>query len=134
MVSSTLSKLMDDISGYVPRDEEQVYEELYRPSVASRMEGILERLWEDPQFLAEVKERFEKGRQQRIYPTLARDLERFSDEQRGTILAVAGQSIIRSSLYLRTVSQLPTRSSVASSGRSADLITYASVVLESALT
>ena len=46
--------------------------------------------------MAEVKERFEKGRQQRIYPTLARDLERFSDEQRGTILAVAGQSIIRS--------------------------------------
>ncbi len=49
---------MDDVSRYAPRDEGQVYEELrelYRPSVASRMEEILEELWEDPQFFAEVK-------------------------------------------------------------------------------
>jgi hypothetical protein len=68
---------MDDVSRYVPRDEGQRYEELrelYRPSIASRMEEILEELWEDPQFFAEVKERFEKGRRRGIYPALERDL------------------------------------------------------------
>jgi hypothetical protein len=90
---------MDYVSGYVPRDEGQVYEELrelYRPSVASRMEGLLEQLWENPQFLAEVKERFEKGRQRGTYPALAKGLEHFSDEQRDMILVEGGRGVIRS--------------------------------------
>jgi hypothetical protein len=90
---------MDDVSRYVPRDEGQRYEELrelYRPSIASRMEEILEELWEDPQFFAEVKERFEKGRRRGIYPALERDLGQLPDEKRDKFLVVGGHSAIRS--------------------------------------
>jgi hypothetical protein len=99
MVLSPCSIQMDDVSRYVPRDEGQRYEELrelYRPSIASRMEEILEELWEDPQFFAEVKERFEKGRRRGIYPALERDLGQLPDEKRDMFLVVGGRSAIRS--------------------------------------
>src|SRR3712207_4310078 len=84
---------MDDVSKYMPRDEGQVYEELrelYRPSVASRMENLLERLWEDPQFFAEVKERFEKGRLRGNYPALEREMSEIHDEHNRDMFIVSG--------------------------------------------
>jgi hypothetical protein len=90
---------MDDVSRYAPRDEGQVYEELrelYRPSIASRMEELLEELWENPQFFAEVKERFERGRLRGTYPALESDLGQLPEEQRDMSLVVGGLSAIRS--------------------------------------
>jgi hypothetical protein len=90
---------MDDVSRDAPRDQGQVYEEfreLYRPSIASRMEEKLDELWADPQFFAEVKERFEKGRLEGNYPALERYLGRLSEEQRNMSLVVGGHSTIQS--------------------------------------
>lgn len=90
---------MDDVSRYVPRDEGQVYEELrelYRPSVASRMEEILEELWEDPQFFAEVKERFEEGRLHGNYPALERAISEIPDESRDMFIVSGGLGAMRS--------------------------------------
>jgi hypothetical protein len=99
MVFSPCSIRMDDVSRYAPRDEGQVYEELrelYRPSIASRMEELLEELWENPQFFAEVKERFERGRLRGTYPALESDLGQLPEEQRDMSLVVGGLSAIRS--------------------------------------
>jgi hypothetical protein len=90
---------MDDVSRYVPRDEGQVYEELrelYRSSVASRMEEILEELWEDPQFFAEVKERFEEGRLTGNYPALERVMSEIPDESRDMFIVSGGLGAMRS--------------------------------------
>jgi hypothetical protein len=97
---------MDDISRYVPRDEGQVHEELrdlYRPSIASRMEEKLDELWGDPQFFAEVKDRFEKGRLRGNYPALERYLGQLSEEQRDMSLVVGGHGSAIQSFVPREV-------------------------------
>lgn len=90
---------MDDVSSYAPRDEGQVYEELrelYRPSVASRMEEVLEELWEDPQFFAEIKERFEKGRLSGNYPALERKMSEIREENRDMFIVSGGLAALQS--------------------------------------
>jgi hypothetical protein len=97
---------MDDVSRYVPRDEGQVHEELrelYRPSVASRLDEKLDELWADPQFFAEVKERFEKGRLRGNYPALERYLGQLSEEQRDMSLVVGGHGSALQSFVPREV-------------------------------
>ena len=97
---------MDDISRYVPRDGGQVHEDLrdlYRPSIASRMEEKLDELWGDPQFFAEVKERFEKGRLRGNYPALERYLGQLSEEQRDMALVVGGHGSAIQSFVPREV-------------------------------
>jgi hypothetical protein len=97
---------MDDFSRYVPRNEGQVHEEfreLYRPSIASRMEEKLDELWADPQFFAEVKERFEKGRASGTYPALERHIGHLSEEQRDMSLVVGGHGSALQSFVPREV-------------------------------
>ena len=90
---------MDDASRYAPRDEGQVYEELrelYRPSVASRMEEVLEELWEDPQFFAEIKERFAKGRLRGNYPALEREMSEVREDNRDMFIVSGGLAAMQS--------------------------------------
>jgi hypothetical protein len=99
MVLRLRSMRMDDASRYAPRDEGQVYEELrelYRPSVASRMEELLEELWEDPQFFAEIKERFEKGRLRGNYPALERKMSEVREDNRDMFIVSGGLAAMQS--------------------------------------
>ena len=72
------------------------FRELYRPSIASRMEELLDELWANPQFFSEVKERFEKGRLQGNYPALEKNLGQLTEEQRDMSLVVGWHSVIQS--------------------------------------
>jgi hypothetical protein len=57
----------------LPHDDRRIREEsaeLYRVPVAARIEEFLDELWEDPEFFAEVKKRFEERSADGEFPAL----------------------------------------------------------------
>jgi hypothetical protein len=73
----------------LPHDDRRVREEsaeLYRASVAARIEELLDELWDDPEFFAEVKERFRKRSANGEFPALRDALSKIPEEERDEFL------------------------------------------------
>jgi hypothetical protein len=68
----------------LPHDVRRVREEsaeLYRASVAARIEELLDELWDDPEFFAEVRKRFEKRSADGEFPALRDALSKIPQEE-----------------------------------------------------
>jgi hypothetical protein len=68
----------------LPHDDRRVREEsaeLYRASVAARIDELLEELWEDPEFFAEVRKRYEKRSANGEFPALRDALSKISEAE-----------------------------------------------------
>ena len=68
----------------LPHDDSRVREEsaeLYRASVAARIQELLDELWDDPEFFAEVKKRFEERSASGEFPALRDALSKIPEEE-----------------------------------------------------
>jgi hypothetical protein len=73
----------------LPHDDRRIREEsaeLYRAPVAARIEELQEELWDDPEFFAEVRKRFEERSANGEFPALRDALSKIPEEARDEFL------------------------------------------------
>jgi hypothetical protein len=73
----------------LPRDDRRVREEsaeLYRVPVAVRIEELLDELWDDPAFFAEVRKRFEERSADGEFPALREAISKIPEQARDEFL------------------------------------------------
>lgn len=73
----------------LPHNDRRMREEsaeLYRAPVAARIEELMDELWEDPEFFAEVRKRFEERSANGEFPALRHALSKIPEEARDEFL------------------------------------------------
>jgi hypothetical protein len=89
----------------LPHDDRRVREEsaeLYRVPVAARIRELLDELWDDPAFLAEVRERFEERSAHGEFPALREALSKLPEQARDEFLVQCWFDAVESLVPPRT--------------------------------